>query len=145
MAHARPLRSLGAVLVATLLSACATTPQLNPVPDAPPATVSEPSPPAPVQPIPRCAWSQIRGVAIIVSVTSAMANPDLATWQFFPGDDIVFHPLPPGAARGDEYKALLRRPMTGPCKAELYLVGPLVVGEGGEEGADREDRANGEH
>ncbi|WP_375176654.1 hypothetical protein [Marinobacter mobilis] len=125
MRHASQLRATAALLVATLLSACASTPPVTSTPVDTTDTNAHRTPPPPVQPIPRCAWSQVRGVATILSVTSAMANPALATWQFFPGDDIVFHPLPGGAARGDEYKALLRRPMTGPCEAELYLVGPL--------------------
>lgn len=122
MMHASRLRSAAILLTAALLTACAAT---TPVTPAPEGAVSQPTPPVPVQPSPLCAWSQVRGVATVLSVTSAMTNPALATWQFFPGDDIVFHPLPGGASGGDEYKALLRRPLTGPCEPELYLVGPL--------------------
>ncbi|SFM01622.1 hypothetical protein [Marinobacter zhejiangensis] len=114
------------LLTATLLSACATSPQpATPLPSATEAGTHQTSP-EPTRPQPLCAWSQIRGIATLLSTTSALTDPTFATWQFFPGDDIVFHRLPQGANTGDEYKALLRRPMTGPCQPELYLVAPLL-------------------
>ncbi len=127
MLHPESYRTFAAVGLATLMSACASTPW----------TASPPHPqPAPLPqaaeddlhgqwPQPPCAWSQVRGVAKLLSL-GPQPDRSRATWQFFPGDDILLHPAPPGSRVGDEFKALLRRPMNGPCRQlELYLVAPL--------------------
>lgn len=68
-----------------------------------------------------CAWSKTRGVASLLA-----REKEVGTWQFFPGDDILFHPVPSGAADGAEYRAILERPLNGPCEKErLILVAPL--------------------
>lgn len=127
MYPAKFLRPFLALVATMLLTACAISPVPVTQPDGDPEPASPQSPSSGARPQPLCAWSQLRGIATVLSLSSAMANgsESLATWQFFPGDDIVFHPLPAGADVGDEYKALLRRPMNGPCQPELYLVGPL--------------------
>ena len=136
-----PKPQLAISLVPLLLTACATTPpgQQPPPATADPKPSTAPTPPAPVvpdpkpqatqpvpEPEPRCAWSQVRGIATLLSLGSAMANPELATWEFVPGGDVLFHPAPDGSQPGDEFKALLERPLNGPCpRARLYLVAPL--------------------
>lgn len=134
-----PKPRLAISLLPLLLTACATTPpgQQSPPATADPKPSTAPTPPAPVvpdpkpqatQPVPepRCAWSQVRGIATLLSLGSAMANPELATWEFVPGGDVLFHPAPDGSQPGDEFKALLERPLNGPCpRARLYLVAPL--------------------
>ena len=68
-----------------------------------------------------CAWSKTRGVASLLA-----REEDVGTWQFFPGDDILFHPVPRGARSGAEYRAILERPLNGPCEKErLILVAPI--------------------
>lgn len=68
-----------------------------------------------------CAWSKVRGVASLLA-----REEDIGTWQFFPGDDILFHPVPNGAGKGAEYRAILERPLNGPCEKErLILVAPI--------------------
>ncbi|MDV2078412.1 hypothetical protein [Marinobacter xestospongiae] len=136
-----PKPRLAISLLPLLLTACAITPpgQQSPPATADPRPSTAPTPPAPVvpdpkpqatqpvpEPEPRCAWSQVRGIATLLSLGSAMANPELATWEFVPGGDVLFHPAPDGSQPGDEFKALLERPLNGPCpRARLYLVAPL--------------------
>lgn len=138
---ANPTPRLATSLLPLLLTACAATPpcQQPPPATADPKPSTTPSPSAPVapspppkatapvpQPEPRCAWSQVRGIATLLSLGSAMANAELATWEFVPGGDVLFHPAPDGSQPGDEFKALLERPLNGPCpRARLYLVAPL--------------------
>lgn len=106
-----------------LLAACATAPRetaVTPMIPAPPE-----DPPAVPQPELPCAWSQVKGVAILLVEATADGN-GIGTWQFFPGDEILFYPTPPGATRGAEYKALLRRPLSGSCEQPvLYLIAPI--------------------
>ncbi|MDX1755165.1 MAG: hypothetical protein R3175_03810 [Marinobacter sp.] len=124
MLHPDRCRMLATLGLMALLSACASTPWSS----APPQNeeLSQPSASELGQrPQPPCAWSQVRGVAKLVSLGQA-PDRSRATWQFFPGDDILFHPAPPGSQVGDEFKALLRRPLNGVCREpELYLVAPL--------------------
>ncbi|MDC0661342.1 hypothetical protein [Marinobacter sp. SS21] len=123
MRHPEPYRTLAAVSLATLMSACASTPWMASHPQSAPATADGDT--REQRPQPPCAWSQVRGIAKLLSLGR---HPDRsqASWQFFPGDDVLFHPAPPGSRVGDEYKALLRRPMNGPCRQlELYLVAPI--------------------
>lgn len=106
-----------------LLAACATAPRetvVAPVIPTPPGDA-----PAVPQPEPPCAWSQVKGVAILL-VDSTESEDGNGTWQFFPGDEILFYPTPPGARPGAEYKALLRRPLSGSCEQPvLYLIAPI--------------------
>lgn len=127
MFHPDHFRTLAAISLATLLSACASTPWTASPQEGDGASSPQTTDDASLgqRPEPPCAWSQVRGVAKLLALGRA---PDhgRATWQFFPGDDILFHPAPEGSRVGDEYKALLRRPMNGPCRqAELYLVAPI--------------------
>lgn len=128
MPHVNACRGLVALAIGTLLTACASQPGPAPVPGA--DTDTKWQPPRPGQgadrhPQPPCAWSQIRGIAKLLSLTSAHPERQ-ATWQFFPGDDILFHPAPHDSGIGDEFKALLKRPLNGPCDGpELYLVAPI--------------------
>lgn len=121
-------RCCAALLVSALLTACASQPAPAPAPDA--DNDSNWQSPLPAQDGDSqrqspCAWTQVRGVAKLLSLTSARSAQQ-ATWQFFPGDDILFHPAPAGSQVGDEFKALLRRPLNGQCETlELYLVAPL--------------------
>ncbi len=135
-----PPRLAAVLLACALVSACASrpgpepAPAVTPEPDSPSAGEATPTqpPPAPaVQPPAKptpaqlpCAWSKIRGVATLLAI--AESPPARGTWQFFPGDEVVFHPVPESASTGDEFKALLRRPMSGGCKEpELVLFGPV--------------------
>ncbi|WP_111493832.1 MULTISPECIES: hypothetical protein [Marinobacter] len=132
-----PNRS-GAFLLAgllLLLGGCASSPQTDvptPLPPAQPdESGAEPAPdaadrePAPDRsaPAPRlCAWSKTRGVAKLLA-----QEQDRGTWQFFPGDDVVFHEVPGDAGQGAEFRAILERPLNGPCDQErLILVAPLL-------------------
>ncbi|WP_166269653.1 hypothetical protein [Marinobacter caseinilyticus] len=82
-------------------------------------------PPPEPQPEALCAWSQIRGIATLLAMDPTRQPPQ-GTWQFFPGDDVVFVPVPDQAQPGDEYKALLRRPLSGGCQTPvLILVAPV--------------------
>lgn len=137
-----PARILGLLSLVMILSACATSPPgdapLVIVPERPapqvteePAPEPEPSPtpskshttpPEPDQP---CAWSQTRGVATLTGIAQKQGVAE-GTWQFFPGDEVVFHPVPDNARKGDEYKALLRRPLSGGCEhPRLIIVSPV--------------------
>tara|TARA_R100001460_G_scaffold76722_1_gene117718 strand:+ start:125 stop:319 length:195 start_codon:yes stop_codon:yes gene_type:complete len=63
----------------------------------------------------------VKGVVSLLARTARVG-----TWQFFPGDDILFYPAPDSARPGDEYRAILERPLNGDCKApRLVLVGPV--------------------
>lgn len=134
--HLAPLATL--VLACALISACATQPAPQPAtqnaePEPPSVETTAPeeqeASPREAQPAQEtrrgpCAWSRIRGVAKLLAI--AETPPDQGTWEFFPGDDVVFHPAPEEASPGDEYKALLRRPMNGNCEdPELVLFGPV--------------------
>lgn len=137
-------RPLAAALLLTL-AGCASAPPEAPQPDpdfepmptvTPPdeetdATEAKPeSEPEPRQEKAReagdetpalCAWTKIRGVASLLA-----REKEVGTWQFFPGDDILFHPVPTGAKQGAEYRAILERPLNGPCETErLILVAPI--------------------
>ena len=48
-------------------------------------------------------------------------------YRFYPGDTMVSKPkAPPHPQPGEEYKAILRQPLNGPCdNPELVLVNPL--------------------
>ncbi len=137
-----PARILSLVILVMILSACATSPPeeapLVIVPEQPepqvteePAAEPEPSPtplksrPPPPEPHKPCAWSQIRGVATLTGVAQKQDVTE-GTWQFFPGDEVMFHPVPDDASKGDEYKALLRRPLSGDCEhPRLIIVSPV--------------------
>lgn len=135
-----PVRALTVILACVLISACASRPTPEPSPpqvvQPPPLDPEEATPPKPtpepdVQPDPTpepeprpCAWSNTRGIAKLLAIDEPPGRQ--GTWQFFPGDDVVFHPAPASASPGDEFKALLRRPMSGDCKEpELVLFGPV--------------------
>lgn len=78
--------------------------------------------PEPARP---CAWSQTRGVATLTGIAQKQGVAE-GTWQFFPGDEVAFHPVPEQASKGDEYKALLRRPLSGDCEhPRLIIVSPV--------------------
>ncbi|WP_404367659.1 hypothetical protein [Marinobacter sp.] len=126
---------LGLLIVTLMMSACASRDIPEPAPRGEPAPAPEiPQPREQEKPAVRqvppperatCAWSRIRGVATLLALTET-PDPPRGTWQFFPGDDIVFHPVPAGASEGDEFKALLQRPMSGPCRdSRMVLFGPL--------------------
>lgn len=122
-------RVLVVAALAAVLSACAVRPPVAP-PDDNRAADAEPANGRPQQasPVPPCAWSQIRGVATLLATSNRApdGNPSTGTWEFFPGEDILFHPVPADAGAGVEYKALLKRPMSGPCKhPQLFLVAPI--------------------
>ncbi|MGP4842891.1 hypothetical protein ACTXGQ_02065 [Marinobacter sp. 1Y8] len=131
------------IVTALLLGGCASSPKpltpepVRPVPERKPAPEPVPpgpstpehppidapatSAPAPPYPPASCAWSQVRGV---VSLLAREAG--VGTWQFFPGDDILFYPAPDNARPGDEYRAILERPLNGDCKTpRLVLVAPV--------------------
>ncbi|MDX1633187.1 MAG: hypothetical protein R3280_00985 [Marinobacter sp.] len=133
---------LGVVLACVLIGACASRPapetgQPGPI-EPPPANLEEPAPGTEPTPVPEarpapepqsqpgslpCAWSRTRGIATLLAIAESQRQ---GTWQFFPGDDLVFHPAPESASAGDEFKALLRRPMSGNCEEpELVLFGPV--------------------
>lgn len=138
-----PVRILGLLSLVAILSACATSPPADaplvivpaeqPAPQVTdePAPEPEPSPTpskirtTPPEPDKPCAWSQTRGVATLTGVAQKQGVAE-GTWQFFPGDEIVFHPVPDDASKGDEYKALLRRPLSGDCEhPRLIIVSPV--------------------
>lgn len=127
------------------ISACASRPEPAVEPDPEPEPVIQPIPhiviPKQTQPEPEpepqppkaapkreqppgvCAWSKTRGVATLLAVKT---EPPRGTWQFFPGDKVVFHGVPDKASPGDEFKALLQTPMSGPCnETRLVLFGPV--------------------
>lgn len=138
----QPATPVCLTLLLLLLGGCASTPAPQPetAPDftpIPPVSVpvegeagesdepppqTEPRQPEPEQQPPAlCAWSKTRGVASLLAVEEGTG-----TWQFFPGDDIVFKQVPSGAGAGAEYRAILERPLNGPCDRErLILVAPL--------------------
>lgn len=138
------LRALGLGFLVILLSACASSPPEDvprvitpeqPVPESTEASDPEPEQaPAPARPQSRiqprepdkpCAWSQTRGVATLTAIAQKHGVAE-GTWLFFPGDEVMFHPVPDEARKGDEYKALLRRPLSGDCKhPRLIIVSPL--------------------
>lgn len=136
MHHAKsPLLRLATPVLALVISACASPPA--PMPSnrakeqppgnednhAGPVTAEPPDAPRkPTRPNPEhCAWSDVRGIAKLLARTGLSG-----TWQFFPGDDVLFHAVPAGARPEDEFKALLRRPMSGPCPtARLILFDPV--------------------
>ena len=124
-----------------------------------PETV-EPPPVAAPRPTPKrpCAWSQTRGIATLLAATptsDARASAVEEPWQFVPGDKVVFHKRPDTAAVGDEFKAMLKEPLSGPCRRpQLLLFSPLqpepaeaIVesGQNGQNGQNRENRENQEH
>ena len=113
-------RTLLAFAMLTLLGACASLP--DPEPDSHDPTPIKVKPAERPQP---CAWGQQRGVAELLAVDTER-DPPLGTWQFFPGDDLVFFPAPANAIVGDEYRAVIQRPLSGPCdQPRLRLVSPL--------------------
>ncbi len=135
MRHIERHLRLAAPALALILGACATSPGPTPPNGAAerapaskgdhpnPITVESPDArPMPSQPNPKpCAWADVRGIAKLL----AMAG-ESGTWQFFPGDDVLFHTVPTGARPDDEFKALLRRPISGPCPdARLILFDPV--------------------
>lgn len=128
---------LSVLAIALLISACASRSMPEPQVTEEPPPAAEPVQPAEeavpdtrttTQPAQtedeRCAWSRIRGVATLLAI--ARGATARGTWQFFPGDDIVFHPVPESAEEGDEFRALLQRPLRGPCgDPRLVLFSPL--------------------
>ncbi|WP_203143615.1 hypothetical protein [Marinobacter mangrovi] len=130
------------ILLLLTLAGCSSTPSPEPSPPARPVTPTPPpqessgqpeasSPSTPSDqtqqksaPTPAlCAWSKTRGVASLLA-----REEDIGTWQFFPGDDIVHHKVPDKADQGSEYRAILERPLNGPCDQErLILVAPVIV------------------
>ena len=135
--YAQCLGRLTALAAALLLSACASRSMpeppvvVEPTPTPEPARPAEAPPPQVENPQPTvpdaatCAWSRTRGVATLLAIAGA-ATPPRGTWQFFPGDDIVFHPVPESAEEGDEFRALLQRPLRGRCgDPRLVLFSPL--------------------
>lgn len=124
-------RALVVAVLAVVLSACAVRPPVAPTSDNR-AADAEPADDRPQQasPVPPCAWSQIRGIATLLATSNRAPDgiPSTGTWEFFPGEDILFHPVPTdvGIDTGVEYKALLKRPMSAPCKhPQLFLVAPI--------------------
>ncbi|MCH8499340.1 MAG: hypothetical protein LAT63_12755 [Marinobacter sp.] len=116
----RCYRAVLALALLTLFSACASLPdpELGDS-DAAPARAKPAERPQP------CAWGQQRGVAELLAIDTDR-EPPLGTWQFFPGDDLVFLTTPAGADVGDEYRAVIQRPLSGPCdQPRLRLVAPL--------------------
>lgn len=138
------LRALGLAFLVTFLSACASSPPedvplviipeqplpesteaSDPEPERAPAPVRPQRPTQPREPDKPCAWSQTRGVATLTAIAQKHGVAE-GTWLFFPGDEVVFHPVPDEARKGDEYKALLRRPLSGNCEhPRLIIVSPL--------------------
>lgn len=131
------------MMTALLLGGCASSPKpltpepVRPIPERKPAPEPESSGssapdiptfdvPAPAKSSstyspPNCAWSRVRGVVSLLAQEAGTG-----TWQFFPGDDILFHPVPDKARAGDEYRAILERPLNGECKKpRLLLVAPI--------------------
>ncbi|WP_148861490.1 hypothetical protein [Marinobacter fonticola] len=116
----------------------APAPEFEPIPTVTPPDQDEPKPAPEPEPAPEprdrdvrdkgsdgppalCAWSKVRGVASLLAQENR-----IGTWQFFPGDDILFHPVPSSARNGAEYRAILERPLNGPCDEErLILVAPI--------------------
>ena len=118
----RCCRTVLTLTVMTLFSACTSLPAPDPEPDMHDSTLTEVKPAERPQP---CAWGQQRGVAELLAVDTER-DPPLGTWQFFPGDDLVFFPAPAKAIVGDEYRAVIQRPLSGPCdQPRLRLVSPL--------------------
>lgn len=135
MRHVKRHLRLATPALALVISACATVPGPTPATGAseqPPASKPEPAEPvvaeppdtrhAPSRPKPGpCAWTDVRGIAKLLALTGKSG-----TWQFFPGDDVLFHTVPTGARPDDEFKALLRRPLNGACAdARLILFDPV--------------------
>ncbi len=129
--------------ISLAITACASRPEPSVEPDPEPEPVLQPIPhiviPKQTQPEPEpqppkaapekeqppgvCAWSKTRGIATLLAVKT---EPPRGTWQFFPGDKVVFHAVPDEASPGDEFKALLQTPMSGPCDdTRLVLFGPV--------------------
>lgn len=136
-------RVFGLLFLVVILSACTTSPTADaplvivPEQQAPEVTeepapepeqepvVTPKRPTTPPEPDRPCAWSQIRGVATLTGMVLKQGIVE-GTWQFFPGDEVVFHPVPDNANKGDEYKALLRRPLSGDCEhPRLIIVSPV--------------------
>ncbi|WP_143269440.1 hypothetical protein [Mangrovitalea sediminis] len=95
------------------------------MPAPPPPAVSQSQthhPKAPRKQHVSCAWSQVHGIAELVAV-----RDHHATYRFYPGNTLFRKSHPPhNASPGNEYKAIVRRPMNGPCDApELVVVDPL--------------------
>ena len=138
------LKALGLAFFLVFLSACATSPPedipLIIIPEQPAPESSEEADPEPEQgpePAPPqsrtqhrepdrpCAWSQTRGIATLTGIAQKHGTAE-GTWQFFPGDEVLFHPVPDEASKGDEYKALLSRPLSGDCEhPRLIIVSPV--------------------
>ncbi|TBW58221.1 hypothetical protein EZI54_05065 [Marinobacter halodurans] len=130
------------ILLLLALGGCSSTPSQapsqparpvtpTPAPETSDHTPETETPPAPAKPSPQtsphtpalCAWSKTRGVASLLA-----REKEVGTWQFFPGDDIVYHRVPDEADQGSEYRAILERPLNGPCdKERLILVAPVIV------------------
>lgn len=136
MRRANRFLRLAAPAFALVISACATAPGPTSTDGASPQSPAEEAePPEPVTTEPPdggserprppaqepCAWTEVRGIATLLAVTGQSG-----TWQFVPGDDVLFHTVPAGARPEDEFKALLRRPLSGPCPdARLILFDPV--------------------
>lgn len=138
--HSPKRPHLATPALALLISACATTPPPSPPSDSnqtpatgdnhtdsvtaepPDATETQSKPePAPESAPEPCAWSEVRGIAKLLAVSG-----QTGTWQFFPGDKILFHAVPKGARVDDEFKALLRQALSGPCpNGRLSLFDPV--------------------
>lgn len=116
----------GAFMMAAILAGCALQPPRhpNPMPSPPvihpPPTARHPSKAGHTQP--SCAWTQVHGVAKLIRIQ------DRHSWyRFYPGNTAVAKKHHPANANpGDEFTAILKQPLNGPCKQPgLVLVKPL--------------------
>lgn len=118
-----PIKALaGALVLAATLAGCALQPprHRNPQPVIQPQQAHPHSQSS--RGTPPCAWTRVRGVAQLMGV-----HGQHGWYRFYPGNTAVVKPRPPAnASPGDEFTAILKKPLNGPCKEPaLVLVKPL--------------------
>lgn len=115
--------SAGALVLAATLAGCALQPPSPPTSSlAPPVVHPRHQHPGYSRTRPSCAWTQVRGVAQLKRIRGRHS-----WYRFYPGNTpVVKQRHPANASPGDEFTAILKQPLNGPCKQPaLVLVKPL--------------------
>ena len=69
----------------------------------------------------QCAWREEKGVAVVTTLQEGEAR-----FRFFPGDVAISTRAKPGVAIGQEFKAVVRYPLNGPCsEPQMTVMEPL--------------------